>query len=304
MKQRLPLSAFQELWQQGLKTYHSRLVVVGVLIGVVFLPFWLYDVIAGTLHGAASLLLVSAFALGLYQLWSQRHLLKQMKASHDDRWLGHMIILAGIGAAPFCAFAEWSQKLIWLMILFGIAVSSWGFAFFGRYSAAVFMIVLGMFPQPTTVGKAVWEMFTPPEILERSMTWSGVLGLKAIGQTAVAEWTLISFPRIDSSVRVDWGCSGYDMACIIGVASLLMAIYFKQSFWKTVGITLISMAMALVANVPRIMLMAMANAYWGQASFEFWHGFWGGQIFLGLLFTVHYYVVMAIVKQGPKARGI
>lgn len=300
MKTQASMEIGLALLQQGLKSNHTRLVSAGLLVGFVFLPFWLHDIIVGTLHGAASLLLVSAFVLGLYQLWSQRDRLALLTVSSEDRWLGHMIIVVGIGVAPFCAFTEWSQKLIWVIILGGIAISSWGLSFFGKYLASVFLIVVGLFPQPTAVGKALWEVFTPPEILERFMAWCGGIGLNLIGQTATVDWTQISLPA--GAVRVDWGCSGYDLACIAAVTSLLMGLFFKQAFGKTILLILVGIALALIANIPRIMLMTMAEAYWGKESFEFWHGFWGGQIFLSVLFTVHYYAVMALIKgQSPKS---
>ncbi|MGB3299251.1 MAG: cyanoexosortase C [Phormidesmis sp.] len=295
MKTQIPKRIFNDLLQASLRTRHSRLVTLGLLIGFIFWPVWLYDVIQGTLQGAASLLLTAAFALGIYQLWVQRSALSRLRASSEDRWLGHLILIAGIGVVPFAASTEWSQKLIWLMILVGIALSTWGLSFFSRCPASIFLIALGLFPQPTAVGKTLWEAFTPPAMLERFMAWSGGVGLRLIGQSAEANWTIITLPG--GSVDVNWGCSGYDLACIAAVASLLMALFFKQSFWKSSLILAMGIAVALVANVPRIMLVAMASAYWGEESFEFWHGFWGGQIFLSLLFSVHYYIVMAIVKR-------
>lgn len=294
MNLQIPAGSLKALWKQGLKNQHSRLVTAGIFVGLLFWPLWIYDVIVGTLHGAASLLLLSAFGLGLYQLWLQKSTLVRLKVSSEDRWLGHLIIIVGVSAAPFCAFSEWSQKLIWMLILVGIAISSWGVSFFSKYPASVFLIAVGLFPQPTTVGKAVWEVFTPSEMLERFMAWIGSIGLNLIGQAAEANQTLITLPG--GTVRVDWGCSGYDLACIAAVASLLMALFFKQSFIKSCLIIAVGIVLALIANVPRIMLMAMASAYWGPESFKFWHGFWGGQIFLSLLFTVHYYAVMALVN--------
>jgi len=277
-------------------TYHGRLVLAGLLVGLTFSPFWIYDIILGTINGAASLLLVSALGLGFYQLWTQRERLAQLKASSDDRWLGHLIIWVGLGAAPFCVFAEWSQKLVWLFILMGIAISTWGFPFVARFPAPVFLIGVGLFPQPTLVGKTLWETFTPPQMLERFMAWAGGIGLGLIGQGAEVDQAYITLSG--NTVFVDWGCSGYDLACIAAVASLLMGFYFNQSLLRMVMLVIVGIALAMVANVPRIMLMTMADAYWGPESFEFWHGFWGGQIFLTILFTAHYYVVMGLVNQG------
>lgn len=298
MKRQLSLNTVLDGVKQGFQTRHRSLVTLGLLVGLAFWPLWLYDILLGTLNGAASLLLLSAFGLGLYQLWLRRDRLAHLSASSEDRWLGHLIILMGLGAVPACALAEWSQKLIWVMILFGIALSTWGFAFFRKYPAPVFLIAFGLFPQPTAVGKTIWEVFTPPKMLERIMAWAGGLGLNGMGQAAEVNQTFITLAG--KTVDVDWGCSGYDLACIAGVASLLMALYFKQSFWQTLLIIAVGVVLALIANVPRIMLMTMAEAYWGPESFEFWHGFWGGQIFLTVLFTAHYYAVMAIVNRTPQ----
>jgi len=55
--------------------------------------------------------------------------------------------------------------------------------------------------------------------------------------------------------------------------------------------------LALIFNVPRIMLLAIAAVYWGETSFKFWHGPWGGQMFSGVLFTVYYYAVMGLANR-------
>lgn len=303
MKQPLHLLAPCRQWvQQGLTTYHGRLMLAGLAVGGIYLPFWLHDITVSTARGSASLLVASAFGLGLYQLWTKRQQLAQLQASNEDRWLGHLMIFAGLGAAPFCLFTEWAQKLVWLFILAGIAISTWGLSFFSRHVAAVILIIVGLFPSPAIVSRMLWDTFTPPEMLERFMAWGGGVGLRLIGQAAEVNQSYITLP--EGTVLVDWGCSGYDLACIGAAASLLMALYLNQSFGRTIVLVLVGIVLALIANVPRIMLMAMADAYWGPESFEFWHGFWGGQIFLTILFTVHYYVVMALInKQSSKSKS-
>lgn len=283
------------LLHQSVKTPHNLIVACGLLVGLCYLPFWLADLVIGTLHGAASLLMVAAIGLGLYQLWCNRHHLAKLNASDADEWLGHIIVVGGALLSPFCFFTEWSQRLIWILILVGIACSSWGMQFFQRYPIPTFLIGMGLFPQPTVVGKAIWETFTPPQMLERFMAWSGSLGLQAIGQSATVTNTIISLPG--GAVDVAWGCSGFDMATIIAVASLVLALFLKQPLPKVIVLMMFGVILALLANIPRIMLMAMAEVYWGKAAFEFWHGFWGGQIFSTILFTIYYYVVMAVVKQ-------
>lgn len=290
--------SLRTLLRRGWQTGHGRLVLVGLVVGLCYLPLWLADIVIGTLNGAASLIMVVAIGLGLHLLWKDRMHLARLQVEPEDQWLGHSIILAGVGLAPFCAFSEWSQKLVWIFILIGIALSSWGMLFFRKYSLPVALVGFGFFPQPTVVAKAVWETFMPPQMLERLMAWSGVAGLNLIGQPAKLDVTIITLPG--GSVDVAWGCNGFDMATIIAAASLLLGIFLKQNRSKIVLMVSIGVVLALIFNIPRIMLMAVSEAYWGKAAFEFWHGFWGGQIFSTILFTIYYYVVMALVKRSSK----
>ncbi len=137
----------------------------------------------------------------------------------------------------------------------------------------------------------------PYNLLERLMAWGGGLGLKAIGQPVKFMNDVITLPG--GSVRVDWGCNGFDMALNVAVAGLLIGLFFRQRRLQILLMVGLGIILALLFNVPRIMLLAMSDAYWGQVVFGFWHGFWGGQIFSALLFTTYYYVVMAIIKRNP-----
>ncbi|NJL19695.1 MAG: cyanoexosortase C, partial [Leptolyngbyaceae cyanobacterium SM1_3_5] len=196
----------------------------------------------------------------------------------------------------------WIQRVVWLQAFAGIALSSWGGAVFGRYPIPVFLIVLGLFPEPTAVGVTLWKTFTPPHMLESLMAWSGTIGLNAIGQPAkLLDAVSIWLPG--GAVRVDWGCSGFDMATLLAVASLVVGLAIRESIAKVALMVVIGIALALVANVPRIMLLAMSEAYWGDRAFEFWHGPWGGQIFASIMFTIYYYIVMGIRKNNTPSRS-
>ncbi len=122
--------AFSHLLNKSVKTTHSRFVAAGLLVGLVYLPLWLYDIWQGTLIGGGSLLMVAAALLGIHLLWVKRRQLAEIEVLPDDRWLGHFIIAGGIGLALFFSFAEWSQRLVFMVILVGVAISSWGISFF------------------------------------------------------------------------------------------------------------------------------------------------------------------------------
>jgi len=283
-------------FKASLKTTHSRIVTAGLLVGLWYAPGWIADIVIGTLHGAASLVMVGAIGLGLYKLWIDRQRLSQLRPEPEDRGLGHSMILVGVALSPFCAFSEWSQKLLWMFILVGIVISSWGLSCFKAFPLPIALVGLGLFPQPTVVARAVWEAFMPPQALERVMAGGGVWGLRAVGQAAtLTNGTEINLPG--GTVDVAWGCNGFDMATIIAASSLVLGIMLRQSAPKVILMVITGILLALLFNIPRIMLMAASEAYWGKATFEFWHGFWGGQIFSTILFTVYYYVAMALVKR-------
>lgn len=287
----------QHLWQASIKTPHTRLVAGGLLVAAAYVPIWLFNLIVRSFHGSASVLMAILLGLGGYRLWQQRKQIRSLQAADDDRFLGHILIGCGIILAPFGFSSEWAQRLIWLLILIGIALSNWGLPFFRRYPLPIAIIGVGLFPQPTAVAKTLWEVFTPPRMLETFMAWSGSGGLNLIGHAAIQNGTFITLAG--KTVDVNWGCSGFDMATILAVASFVLGVFLKQSPVKIAMMMAIGIVLALIANVPRIMLLAASEAYWGRSTFDFWHGPWGGQIFSGILFTIYYYIAMAIAKQKP-----
>jgi exosortase/archaeosortase family protein len=282
----------------GFKTPHNALVTVGLLVGSVYLPIWIWDVLSGTFHGAASVLMVALIALGIHRLWKRRSHLAALTAEADDRLIGHLLLICGIAIAPFCFSTEWMQKLCGMLILAGVASSTWGVQFFRFYKLPTALIIVGLFPQPTMVGQILWQAFTPPKALELWMAWSGGLGLRAIGQAVTVSGDLITLSG--GTVRVDWGCSGFDMATIMAVASLALGLFYRQPWGKILLMIGVGVVLALLMNIPRIMLMAYAFAVWGKSAFHFWHGTWGGQIFASILFTIYYYAVMALMKKRSR----
>lgn len=283
------------------RSSHACIVTLGLAVGLIHLPFWLRDVVMGTLVGAGSLLLLIAAAIGIYMVWQKREQLANLMPSDEDRWIGYCIIFSGIFVAPFCATAEWSQKILLMMILLGVAISSWGLSFFSQYPIPVFLIGLGLFPNGYAVSRDIWETFTPPYLLDNVMAAVSTFGLSLIGQNAENTGRVIDLSG--KAVYVDWACNGFNLSAEVAVGSIILGLLLKQTLPKIVMLTSVGIALALIFNVPRIMLMAMANAYWGDEAFGFWHGLWGGQIFSCIVFTIYYYIVMAVVNQKPAKKA-
>ncbi|MCU0525746.1 MAG: cyanoexosortase C [Elainella sp. Prado103] len=282
-----------------LRTRHGRFVLCGLLVGLCYFPVWLGSLTVAAFQGSAGLPLVTAaVALGLYELWKRRQELSLLTASNEDQFLGHALIVSGAILFPFCRAAVWSQALLWLLVLSGIACSSWGIKFFQRYALVVLLILISVYPKPGLMARILWKTFTPPNLLENFMAWSGTQTLKMMGQPAEVTGNIVSLP--DGSVEVAWGCNGFNMAFTMAAAGLILGLFLQQSWIRTSTMMLIGILLALIFNIPRIVLLAFASVYWGQEAFDFWHGPMGGQLFTGVLFTIYYYAVMGFINQTSR----
>lgn len=284
------------LLQEGIRTIHNRIVLAGLFIGLCYFPVWLSGLLKQSLLSSASLnLIIIATLLGVYSLWQKRHHLSKLKASEEDRLIGHIFILSGVFLFPFCRFDIWSQALIWLLILIGIACSSWGLTFFSQNLFTVLMLSITVYPNLSSFARALWEILFPNQIWNSSIAWISTLALQAIGQPAVAHGSIITLPQ--GSVEVGWGCNGLSMVLTMSTAGLLMGWFLKQP-WQRIGkLITLGALLALVFNIPRIMLLTFASVYWGKGTFDFLHGTWGGQLFSAVLFTVYYYAAMWFINR-------
>lgn len=285
-----------ELVQPALKTPHGWIILSGLFIGLCYFPVWLTNMLTRASQGSAGIPLISAAVyLGIQELWKHRRQLKQMTAAEDDRLLGHILIISGVVLYPLCTFAVWSQSLLWLLILVGIAFSCWGGSFFRRFPLPTLLFAFSVYPKPGIMARIVWEALAPAYGLEKIMAWFGWVGLQAIGQPATLSGKVISLSG--ESVVVGWGCNGFNMAFTMGVTGLILGLFLQQSWLKISSMVAAGIFLALLFNVPRIMLLALAAVYWSDEAFQFWHGGWGSQIFTSILFTPYYYIVMWLVNR-------
>ncbi len=277
------------------QTGHRRILWVGGFVGLIYLPILLGHWAVITSHGSSDPILnVGLMFLAISALWNERQRLEQWQAQEEDRWLGYLIALGSAALFPFFFKTISIQALLVALILAGSALSTWGLVFFRRFPLPTLMLMLSCYPDLGFFGVSFWRVLTPENLLENVTAWAGSMGLRAIGHAAVAQGALVTLPQ--GSVLVGSGCSGFTMAFTLAGCSALLGLFFRWRWPKTVGLMAFSIALALLLNVPRVMLLAIASIYWGKESFEFWHGPWGGQMFAMVMFTAYYYVVMALIK--------
>jgi len=303
-----PLQTIQgkglRLLRRSLRTTHSRIITCGLLvIGLFYLPQWLsflgHDLIKGS---SSPLLNVGLLYLGLQDIWQRRRKFSHLTASEEDRWLGYLLILAGIAISPFVLSSLSLQWFLVVAIIVGIGFSAWGFGFFRRCPLPIALLLISVYPNLLFLGNVTRRSIFP-NALESSMAWMGSLAMQAIGQPATAQGTILSLSltmAADKSVEVKDACSGFDMAFILAGAGLVLGLFLKQKLPTIAWLMVLGAILALGLNIPRIMLLTFAAVYWGKSSFEFWHGSIGGQIFAGIMFTIYYYLAMWIVERQSR----
>jgi len=280
-----------------LKTFHGKFVALSLIAGLIYLPIWLSVLCKITfIDGKSTILLNIGFLyLGITRLWRQRTLFTGNSALGDDRFIGYCLILGGIISFPFCLDSSSLQAFVTMVILAGVFTSSFGASIFFCYPLALSMLFASIYPDWAFLSNFIFQLLTGPGFLERIMAQLGSNTLNMIGQSAAASGQYVNLPS--GSVLVGSGCSGFDMAFSIAGCSILLGLFLNQHWFRITFAVLIGIGLALILNVPRIILLTFASVYWGEGSFEFWHGAWGGQIFSGLLFTIYYYIVMTIYKK-------
>ncbi len=283
----------QPALQWSLTTHHGRIVSLGLIAGLFYGYTYISFFIADLWKGQSQVVLNLGFLyLGFQLLWTRRKDLANVTVLADDRIIGHTLILAAALWLPFIRSSISLQAFLWMLILIGIAWSSFTPAIFGRFPLACLLILAGFYPDWIWLSNQIIQAVTGPYRLENAMAWISSLLLRAMGQAAEAQARFINLPT--GGVEVAPGCSGYDMAFVLVGISILWGLFAKKSGLRIVLVATMGVAIALVLNIPRIMLMTFAAVYWGEESFDFWHGVWGGQIFSSLMFTAYYYGAIAI----------
>lgn len=283
------------LLQLSVSTNHNRIISCGAFVGLFYGAKWISCLLESLLEGSSTPALNFGFLyLGLAQLWCDRHTLQSLKSYEEERWTGEWLILGSAGAFAVCQSSFSMQAFLWLIILISMAWSCWGLGFFQRFWLPAILIAVSQYPNYTFLSNRIWRLLTPPDLIESFMAWSSSLVFQTFGYPAIAQAALLSLAvPLDpaKSVLVASGCSGFDMAFTLATGSLILGLFFHLSRWTIVRLMAIGITLALLFNVVRIVLLAIAVVYWGKDWFDFWHGPWGGQIFSGILFTVYYYSV-------------
>jgi len=270
----------------------NSIILCGLIVGIYYyLFFWLKTLGQFVIGGSTfPLLTVTAAYLALQELWQQKSQLIKLNPATIQRRLGHSLILFGVGLFPFSISKGWTQALVWLVILVGIVLRTWGLNFFKTYLRPSFLMILSIYPGIYALPAYIWRAFTPERTMDKIQAWSVNLALHAIGYPSSSDGTFVKLPT--GSVEVGWGCNGFDLIILMLMTSLLIGITYRLKGWEIFTVSFLGCVLAFIFNTARITLLAISVAYWDSKAFDFWHHGWGGQIFSTAMFTSFYYLLI------------
>jgi EpsI family protein len=233
----------------------------------------------------------------LYLLWEKRQTI--MAAPARRSWTGLLPLCL---ALALFWIGELAGELFSMYISFWLAIVGllWLHLGWPRLKRLAFplVMILTMFPLPYFLDTKVLNT------LKLISSKLGVAVLQLYGMPVFREGNVIDLGF--TQLQVVDACSGLRYVMPLLVLSLLLAYWFKASFWKRAMLVISSVPLAIAVNGLRIALTGILYSVWGAAvAEEFFHGFSSWLIFLCMIpfLLLEMWILRKLPPRGP-IRGL
>lgn len=280
------------------RTNRNRAIALGLIIYLCYLPTWLRLIGIDLARGSSFPILNLGFLFfGIQALLKYRKEADTFELSPEDQLLASLAVITGGGLFFISLDSSSFQALGCAIAVAGTLFLTFSLRLFTHYPLKLSLLFFSLYPSLTYLLNNI-RLLVTGDSMEVVAAYLGNFGLNLLGQSSHVDGILISLG--EGSVEVGSGCSGFDMAVPIAGFAFMLGLFFELKWTKTLLLTVVGVGLALLLNIPRIMVLANAAVYWGEDSFYFWHDSWGAQIFSGILFTIYYYVAMPIIGENAK----
>ncbi len=208
----------------------------------------------------------------LYILWDNRQRLQNIRGRAS--WVGVLILFMGLG---LYFMGELSGEFFILYFSFWVIVLGlcWMHLGWKKLKSILFalIIMLAMFPLPHFINNKLTFQ------LKLVSSQLGVYLMRLYGMSAYREGNVIDLGF--TQLQVVDACSGLRYFFPLIIVGLLLAYFYKASFWKRAIIVLSTVPLSIVSNSIRIALTGILYELWGAKVAEgFFHGFSGWFLFM------------------------
>jgi exosortase len=154
------------------------------------------------------------------------------------------------------------SMISFILILYGMILFFTGYQWLKELLFPVGFLIFG-FPFPLYIESVTFPM----KLLAAKVS---VVLMEAVGWSVYRQGTVIYLPKMTMGVAD--ACSGLrSLVLVIGVAAFYSYVYMKNPL-KRISFLLLSIPIALIANIVRILITGVVGYYWGMGkAFDFVH---------------------------------
>jgi len=211
-----------------------------------------------------------------YLIWEKRHDLKRLISATEpvtSRW-GLPLIITGIGIHVISSILRvyFTSGFSFLLTLIGLILYFYGTAVLKTIAFPLFFLVF-MIPLP--------EVAVVNISFRMKMIAAAIAGkvINAIGILAIRDGSVIRMPH--AYVVVDDVCSGLRSLISLTALGSIFAYMFKGPMWKRIVLFVMTIPIAIITNVCRVVFLAFVSEVWGhEAAGGFVHDLSGFLIFV------------------------
>lgn len=209
--------------------------------------------------------------ISLYIIWQRRSRMKEAEVSSQIWAVG--IVAAGLLIHIVCALLKvyFISGFSLVLVIYGLILFFWGQQIAKQLRFAIFFL-LAMIPLPLVViGNLTVR-------LKLFAAWCATFILNKIGFPSICDGSIIRMPA--SFTVIGAPCSGLRSLISLLTLGIIFSYLMNISYKKKVLLFLSSLPLALMANIFRIILLAIVNdLYGGKVSTGFFHDLSGFLLF-------------------------
>jgi len=236
--------------------------------------------------------------IALYLIWEKR--VKLSRLASIQSWKAMVGLCGGI---ILFWLGELSGEFFTLYISFWLAIVSlcWIHLGWEKIKTICFPLIflLAMFPLPNFLYNKVSVS------LKLISSQLGVAMMQIYGMSAHREGNIIDLGF--TQLQVVDACSGLRYLIPLIVLGLLLAYFYRASFWKKAIVVISTVPLSIITNSLRIAMTGILYEVWGAKVAEsFFHGFSGWFIFMFSLavLLLEMWVLKKVFPERKRAKGI
>lgn len=215
--------------------------------------------------------------VAIYLVWRRR---AEFIEAPRPSWLGFAMMLIGILVLIVSGWIVvfFTAGFAMILTIWGLCGFLFGLAAMKRLSFPAFILCFMVPPPEQTISQISLDMkLLATKLAMRFIDFTGIV--------AVVDGQTIYLGNV--TVTVGAACSGLRSLISLIFLGILFAYFSKLTMWRKILLALLSVPIAIVSNVVRIVAISLAGYWWGQKVVEPVHDVSGYFVFVVAFFLLY-----------------